>query len=75
MSANMEGVTHLGIVTGGAALLSAVSFDGRNERSERDSWRAAERMLWRWQAVRHEERLEIVPLVRRSYDGWEAARR
>jgi hypothetical protein len=74
MSTGMEGVTHLGIVTGGAALLSTVVFDARNEKSERDSWRAAERLLWRWQSVRHEERLAIVPLTRRSWNGWEAAR-
>jgi site-specific DNA-methyltransferase (adenine-specific) len=55
MSTGMEGVTHLGIVTGGAALLSTVVFDGRNEKSERDSWRAAERMLWGWQSVRTDD--------------------
>jgi hypothetical protein len=75
MSTGMEGVTHLGIVTGGAALLSTVVFDGRNEKSERDSWRAAERMLWGWQAVRTDDRLAIVPLTRRGRDGWEAAKR
>jgi hypothetical protein len=73
MSANMEGVTHLGIVTSGTALLSTAPFDGRNEKSERDSWRAAERMLQSWQAVRHEERLEIVPLARRGWNGWDIA--
>lgn len=71
----MEGVSHLGIFVGGAALLSTTPFDARNERSERDSWRAAEKVIRGWQAVRPGERLEIVPLVRRGRDGWEAARR
>lgn len=70
----MQGVIHLGVVSGGEALLSTATFDARNEKTERDSWRAAEKMLRGWHAVRPNERLEIVPLVRRGCNGWEAAR-
>lgn len=68
-------ITHLGIVSGGKSLLSTVGFDGRNERSEGASWKQARRFLDGWRAVRPGELLEIVPIRRRSYDGWEAARK
>lgn len=71
----MQGVIHLGIVVGGAALLSTTPFDAQNEKTGRMSWRAAEKMLRGWQSVRPGERLEIVPLVRRDRSGWEAAKR
>lgn len=72
----MNSITHLGIMAGdGRALLSTVGFDGRNERSEASSWKEARKCLDRWRAVRPGDELEIVPLQRRSYDGWEAAGR
>lgn len=73
----MNAVTHLGICSSGGrgqSLLSTTPFDSRNEQSERKSWSAAQRLLREWRAVRPGELLEIVPLRRRSYDGWEAAR-
>jgi hypothetical protein len=71
----MSNITHLGIIAGGLSLLSTVVFDDRNDRAERASWSEAGKLLRDWRAVRSQQQLEIVPLSRRSYNGWEAAGR